>query len=250
MDALATSGFQAAAAYEEGRPGYAPEAVAAVVKHLGLSQHSTVLDLAAGTGQLARVLVPRVASVLAVEPSAPMRRVLAERVPPARVLAGAAESLPLEDESVDAVVVGEAFHWFDGDAAVREIARVLRPRGGVGLLWNVVTDITPAWPAELDDLLNRHRNEKVPDEQRYSSGHWRRAFDGTDSFGPLTSGSAEHTQTFDRSASLAQIASWSYIGSLPEDVRLRVLEDAGSLLPSAAVVTYRTDFYWAQRSAQ
>ena len=94
------------------------------------------VDLAAGSGKLTRALAPRFAEVVAVEPNDDMRAVLAGRSADVRVLAGTAERMPLPDDSADAVFVGDAFHWFDGAAAVAELDRVLRPGGGVALLWN------------------------------------------------------------------------------------------------------------------
>ena len=93
------------------------------------------IDLAAGTGALSRALLAWADEVIAVEPDARMRAVLARRLPSVRLLAGRAESLPLPDASADAVLVSSAWHWLDTDVAVPEIARVLRPGGWLGILW-------------------------------------------------------------------------------------------------------------------
>src|SRR6187402_2579388 len=108
MSELARSFGLAAEEYERGRPGYAEAALDAV----GLARDAVVLDLAAGTGKLTRQLVPRYARVLAVEPLDEMRAVLERVVPEAEALDGSADAIPLEDSAVDAVFVGEAFHWF------------------------------------------------------------------------------------------------------------------------------------------
>src|SRR3954463_6409624 len=113
MPSRARSFDALAAEYERGRPGWPAAALDAMADRLGLHASSTVLDLAAGTGKLTRLLVPRFATVIAVEPLDGMRAVLERVVPGVRALAGTAESIPLEDASVDAVVVAEAFHWFD-----------------------------------------------------------------------------------------------------------------------------------------
>jgi len=135
---LAGSFERAAEEYERGRPGYAKPALDAV----DVSPDAVVLDLAAGTGKLTRQLVPRFARVIAVEPLDGMRAVLERPVPDAEALKGSADAIPLEDDAVDAVFVAEAFHWFANETAVREIARVLRPRGVLAILFNHDPDRT------------------------------------------------------------------------------------------------------------
>lgn len=248
LDPLAERGFITALAYEQGRPGYAHEAIRRLTSEFGLNRSSGLLDLAAGTGQLARLFAPLAGSVVAVEPSQSMRQVLMKQVPNAEVVAGEAEALPLPDRSVDAIVVGEAFHWFHGGVAVSEMARVLRPHGGLALLWNVPIGVDPPWPEELDELVKRHRAAAVSDERRYNSGLWRRSLEQSDRFEPLSSGCAEHVQHLDQDAFVAQIASWSYIASLPERARRSVLGLARQIAPSACAITFRTDFYWTRKT--
>ena len=123
IPAAAAEGFQQGAdAYERARPSYPAEAVAFLVGHAGLGPDRRVLDLAAGTGKLTRLLVPSGAEVVAVEPVEAMRAVLREAEPELEVLDGTAEAIPLGDGSVDAVTVAQAFHWFDAPAALAEIA--------------------------------------------------------------------------------------------------------------------------------
>src|SRR4051794_16912601 len=105
-------------AYERGRPEYRPEAAAWAAERVGLSLGTRALDLAAGTGRLARALLPLAEEVVAVEPAADMRAEIARRYPEVEALDGTAEAIPLDDASVDAVFVGDAFHWFDGARAV------------------------------------------------------------------------------------------------------------------------------------
>ena len=111
-----------------------------------------MLDLAAGTGKLTRLLAEGGADVVAVEPVAAMRAVLAEAMPEITVLDGTAETIPLGPASVDAVTVAQAFHWFDAEAALAEIHRVLRRGGGLGLIWNAM-DSSPEWVAVLKELV-------------------------------------------------------------------------------------------------
>ena len=121
-----------ARAYDRLRPRPAPEAVDWLLP----PGATAVLDLAAGTGLLTRALAGRVDDVVAVEPDDRMRAVLAASAPCVRALPGTAEEIPLPDGSVDAVLVSSAWHWFDHDRATTEIARVLRPGGVLGLIWN------------------------------------------------------------------------------------------------------------------
>ena len=95
-----------------------------------------MLDLAAGTGKLTAVLVAEGHRVTAVEPNEQMLSELVRRVHDVRALPGHAEHIPVPDQTVDAVLVGTAFHWFDQEKALPEIARVLRPGGVVAALWN------------------------------------------------------------------------------------------------------------------
>lgn len=110
-----------------------------------------ILDLGAGTGKLTASLIGRAAEVCAVEPDDEMRALLTEHVPLARAMAGSAEHIPLPDASVDAIVAGQAFHWFARPAADREMARVLRPGGVVGLIWNF-PDRAVEWVPKLYQL--------------------------------------------------------------------------------------------------
>src|SRR5262245_22199699 len=115
------SGDRWAEDYERGRPGWPTE----IVQVGDVSPDGTVLDLGAGTGKLTRVLVPAFERVFAVEPAEAMRRLLERFQPEAAALAGTAEAIPLPNDSVDAVFVAQAFHTFDDERAIAEIARVL-----------------------------------------------------------------------------------------------------------------------------
>jgi ubiquinone/menaquinone biosynthesis C-methylase UbiE len=149
----APSFARAAEAYERARPGYAPAAVAYLVQQLELRPGRVVLDLGAGTGKLARQLLASGAHVIAVEPLAEMRALVPEGI---EALDGRAEAIPLQDASVDAVTVAQAFHWFDEDAARAEIRRVLRPGGALALVSNRRDGSDPLTRA-FDETLERHR---------------------------------------------------------------------------------------------
>jgi SAM-dependent methyltransferase len=243
----AARGFaRAAADYERGRPIYPPEAIAFLARVLGLAPARTVLDLAAGTGKLTRALSPRAGKLLAVEPVAAMRAKLEESLPQAEALAGSAEQIPLADGSVDAVAVGQAFHWFDGDAALAEIHRVLRPSGRLGLIWNARDEAVP-WVARLTAIMEPHR-KGTPG---YRAGDWRLAFERTTLFTPLERAEfrLEHELTPD--GVVARVASVSFIAALPDEAREDVLGQVRKLLVEdpetrgrgTVVLPYRTDVY-------
>jgi len=156
---LARSFGQIASEYDAVRPDYPPEAVERAVEVLELYPDARVVDLAAGSGTLTRALADRFSRLVAIEPDDEMRAVLARRSPSVEVRAGTAERIPLPDRSADAVFVGDAFHWFDGPAAVAEIVRVLRPTGGVALVWN-------RWWEDGDDWTRDFLEPRLPRDAR------------------------------------------------------------------------------------
>jgi SAM-dependent methyltransferase len=254
LDPLAQRGFgfdlRSAWLYERGRPAYAGAAADALVAELGLDADSRVLDLAAGTGQLARLFVPLVGSVVAVEPSASMRQVLARRLPSVEVLDGRAERIPLPDGSVDAAVIGNAFHWFDGDAAVRELARVVHPGGGLAVLWNVGLSSDPPWPERLEQLVGELRSEALEPARDRTTGMWRPALDRAhDLFEPLRFSAIAHERALDREAFVSGIASFSFIAALPDDEREPLLSRIRALAPGQCVLSMRTECYWTRRAS-
>lgn len=155
-DAAAGLGFGAAAGeYAAGRPDYPADAVAWL-----LGDAQDVVDVGAGTGKLTGVIASLRGSaggspgrrVTAVEPDAGMLDVLRREVPDAVALTGTAEAIPLPDDSADAVVLGQAWHWVDVPRASAEAARVLRPGGVLGLVWNV-RDTSVDWVRELGTIM-------------------------------------------------------------------------------------------------
>lgn len=141
--------------YDRARPSVPLEAVDWLLP----DDHKTVVDLAAGTGALTRLLVGRAERVIAVEPDARMRAVLTRNLPDVEVLDGLAEAMPLPAGSADAVVIAMAWHWVDADRTVQEVSRVLRDGGSFGVVWNH-RDLTVPWVAALD-----HRTRVLRAEQ-------------------------------------------------------------------------------------
>jgi SAM-dependent methyltransferase len=143
----------AAQDYARFRPGFPAEAARWV---LDGAAHPVVdvADVGAGTGALTRTLVTLAPHVMAFEPDAGMLAELEHALPQVPRQLATAESLPLADASVDAVTVGQAWHWFDRPAAAAEFTRVLRPGGVIGLLWNF-RDVRVPWVAALNELIGR-----------------------------------------------------------------------------------------------
>ncbi len=143
-----TSFGSVAADYAALRPGYPAD----VVRFLLDVRPLRVLDLGAGTGLLTEVLLAAGHEVVAVDPSAAMLGQLQARLPQVQAVPGGAEAIPVPDRSVDAVVAGQAAHWFEPDRAAAELRRVLRPRGVVGLVWNTRDESVP-WVRALGEAL-------------------------------------------------------------------------------------------------
>ncbi len=200
----------AAVVYDRSRPSYPVEAVRYVLPE-GVNR---VLDLAAGTGKLTGVLLDLGLDVVAVEPSAQMRELIPAR---AQVLDGTAESIPLPDGSLDAVLVGQAFHWFDTAAALTEIARVLRPGGTLGLLWNVRDD-SPEWVRAVWDLFAEDTVDGAP-------------FQSQSGLGAPALELFDNSQQLDADLLVDLVASRSAVLTMPDAERTAVLERARELAP-------------------
>lgn len=214
-----------AALYERVRPSYPDAAVEWLAERLGIDQSSTVLDLGAGTGKLARAFVPRVRRVIAVEPGSEMLTQLRHAVPDAQPMIGAAEAIPLPDESVDAVVCGQSFHWFRVDEAVREIGRVLRPGRGLGLIWNM-RDPSDPLQEKITALLEPFVPPGRPALRASVEAFVRRTF------GDVTNHSVSFEHELDADGLVDRIFSISFVASGAEPKR-RELDHALRALVAA-----------------
>lgn len=247
----AARGFpRAAEAYQLARPEYAPEAVEFLVEGLDVARATLLLDLGAGTGKLTRMLLPAGAEVMAVEPIPEMREQLARLLPQVEVRAGTAEAIPLPDQSADLVVAGSAFHWFEPEAALAEIHRVLVPDGGLALLWNV-RDRSVEWIAALYEVIDPYRGVTPG----YRSPAWRRALAETELFTEPGERRFGHQQEVTPETVVAQVASISFIAALPDDEREGVLAEVKRVLAhhpqtrdrSRLLMPYRTVVHWCRK---
>jgi ubiquinone/menaquinone biosynthesis C-methylase UbiE len=229
--------------YERARPEYPAEAVAWIVEELDLRPGRTVLDLGAGTGKLTRALVPTGAHVIAVEPGEQMLAELRRVLPDVETRLGPAEAIPLADDGVDAVTVGQAFHWFRHDEAVPELHRVLRPAGAVALIWNSRDQERPL-QREISELIKPF----VP-EGRPPVGHSARALEQSELFGAVERRTFPFVQQLDADAVADRIASVSFVAAAPPERRAeldRTLRQAVAARGGIVDFAYLTEVYVAR----
>jgi SAM-dependent methyltransferase len=183
-----------------------------------------------------------------------MRRRLAELCPAAQALGGSAEEIPLEPASVDAVFAAEAFHWFDGERALGEIARVLRPRGALVAMWNLPSGATEPSIAAVEELLTQRGPTKEElgvdpldlSTTRYASGEWRLAL-ADSPFAELQETRLPNPQVLDRDGLVAFFASLGWIGDLRNEDRLHLLDEVRSLLTDGEYRRlWETHLYWTR----
>lgn len=202
-----------AAAYERGRPSYPPE----TIDWLLPDGAQDVLDLGAGTGKLTTRLVERGLDVIAVDPIPEMLELLSNSLPDTPALLGTAEEIPLADNSVDAVLVAQAWHWFDPERAVKEVSRVLRPGGRLGLVWNT-RDERLGWVKDLGRIIG-------PEHDPFNN-----EVTLAEPFGEIERHQVEWTSYLTPQALIDLVASRSYCITSPEQVRTRTLEQVRELL--------------------
>lgn len=202
-----------AAAYERGRPSYPPEAIDWLLP----PGARDVLDLGAGTGKLTTRLVERGLDVVAVDPLAEMLELLSSALPDTPALLGTAEQIPLPDSHVDAVLVAQAWHWFDPEQAVAEVARVLRPGGRLGLVWNT-RDERLGWVKDLGHIIGH-------EDDPFSS-----SVSLPEPFTELERKHVEWTSYLTPQALIDLVASRSYCITQPAAVRTQTLEEVRELL--------------------
>ncbi len=206
-----------------------------------------MIDLAAGTGRLTQELLALGASVTAVEPLDEMRALIQGTA----AVKGTAEDIPVSDGSADAVFVAEAFHWFDAPAALREIARVLRPGGGLALMWNVALPDEAPWRQEVAELVapvyKHPQGRRVP---AAGDTQWQGG-EGWEAFESLEHLEFEHGARLSRDQYVALVSSWSFVGALKEDEQTELLSAVAAVLERHGVAEFdqrwRTDLHLFRR---
>lgn len=222
----AAAGYKTGAdTYVRGRPDYPPQVADWLTGTLGLNADKAVVDLGAGTGKFTGRLVATGAQVIAVEPVAQMLEKLSEAFPNVLAVSGTAMDLPLPDASVDVVICAQAFHWFASTEALTEIARVLKPGGKLGLVWNL-RDARASWVPKLDAIVNALEG----DTPRYYTGAWRQAFPHP-AFGPLQEQRYSHGHTGSpEDVIFNRVRSTSFVAALPAEERAKVDEQIRAMI--------------------
>lgn len=202
-----------AAAYAEHRPDYPADGIRWALAGAAHPPRR-VLDLAAGTGKLTEGIVVLGLEVTAVEPDSGMLAELRRRLPGISVFEGTAERIPLPAASMDAVLVGQAFHWFDQNAALTEIGRVLRPGGVLGALWNH-EDLDVPWVAELVELNRTSVSSRGATFDEFATHP---------AFGPVEREDFRHSQRRTADSLTATIGTQSHTLVISEEERADLLE--------------------------
>ena len=246
VSARASSFGHRAADYDRARPEYSGQAIDLAAARLGLDRDSEVLDLGAGTGKLTRALAERFARVTAVEPDPSMLAVLSQATRCYLALEGRAEAIPLPDDSVDAGWAGQSFHWFDRDAALPEIARVLRPRGGLVLIWNSWWKTEPPIPPAAQEVAKRVSQRPGLERHSFETDDWRTRFDDSP-FEPLREEKVEpEVLTLDADRLVTLYLSTSVFGTLPPDEFDRAETQLRELITGEYRLPIGTELYWTR----
>jgi SAM-dependent methyltransferase len=248
---VAAAGFSDPSDYEAARPSYPSEAVEWFVENLHIAPGRTVVDLAAGTGKLTRLLAPAGANLIAAEPVAGMRATFREILPTIPIVATTAEQLAFRDGSLDAVTIAQAFHWFDENRAVAALARAVRVGGRVGLVWNA-RDRSVPWVNEVWAIMDRvEKRAPWRDHENWRDSALREM----PGFGPLHAAEFRHEQVVSPEEMVQRVASVSHVAVLPQAERESVLDEVRAVLRTDSrtrgldelKVPYRVDCYWFER---
>jgi ubiquinone/menaquinone biosynthesis C-methylase UbiE len=215
-------------AYERGRPDYRPAVVGAIAAELGLDKGSRVLDLGAGTGKLSSALLAAGLDVVAVEPQSSLREVLSAKIGADRVREGFAEAIPLEDAAVPAVTVADAFHWFDHRPALSEIARVLRPGGGLAVISTVPDWSGASWAHEVGQVVAGSR----PKHPAFDGPSWQEAVRAAGGWTAPREIRVTTVQPAVAEKIVDHMASVSWIAAMPDEERATTLERIRALVQS------------------
>lgn len=233
-----------ATAYVKGRPSYPAEAAVWLRDVLGVGPGHRTLEVGAGTGKFIAVLKECGGEIVAVEPIAGMREQLVQSFPDLTVLAGTAETIPLPDGSVDAVVCAQAFHWFATGAALQEMHRVLATGGRLGLIWNVRDESRP-WVAALSAITDPWE----AGTPRYRTGDWRRVFPAP-GFEAIDERRVRHAHVGSPDDVIVRrTLSVSFVAALPSELQAEVERDVRALIANTPELAGATEIAFPYETA-
>lgn len=247
----AAEGYQSSAgAYERGRPDYSPALIDWLRDDLGIQQGQHCVDIGAGTGKFTARLFDLTSNITAIEPVVAMREKLAARLPLVNAIGGTADNMNLDDNSVDAVLCAQAFHWFATPQSVAEINRVLKPGGRFGLVWNV-RDESVDWVAAITKIITPYEG----DAPRYYKGDWKKVFPAP-SFSPLEKKQFQHHHTgHPDDVIINRFMSVSFIAAQDAATRQKVVNEIRDLIQTHPAIKgkeeisfpYVTECFWCAK---
>ena len=229
VNIIAAQGFeQAATIYEQTRPSY-PNEVIDLIKSL-YDKPDIIIDLGAGTGKLTRLLGPIGArEIIAIEPVLAMRENLKKIPIITKILDGTAEHIPFEENTIDIIICGQAFHWFANHSALAELNRVLKPNGLLILVWNSSDSTGQQWAEKITDYVDSFRSNHTP---RYRTMEWKTVFDNQKLFSSLQHKQFTHQQRVTRDFALNRILSISFVAALPAEEQTKLIDEVRKMLDS------------------
>jgi ubiquinone/menaquinone biosynthesis C-methylase UbiE len=240
---------QRAGSYAKYRPSYPQAVIDLLAAEAGLTAHSVVADIGAGTGILTRLLLDNGNTVYAVEPSAEMRAEAAAVLGHSanwHNLDGRSEATGLPDASVDLVTAAQAFHWFEPDATRAEFQRILRPPGPVALIWNERRDAATPFMRAFEEMLSTYGTDYKQVVHKYAAD-WPalERFFAPDGFRQFA---FSNHQALDFDGLMGRLASTSYIPAAGEPGYAELLAQAQALFEQYAEdgqvrIEYETQVY-------
>ncbi|CAF2355198.1 unnamed protein product [Rotaria sp. Silwood2] len=249
VNVVAAQGFkQAAIIYEQARPSY-PNEVIDLIKSL-YNKPNIIIDLGAGTGKLTRLLAPIDAQeIIAIEPISTMRENLKHIPLITKIIDGTAENISFEDNTIDIILCGQAFHWFANYRALTELNRVLKPKGLLILIWNLADNRERPWTKIMWEYVDSFRSKEIP---RYETMEWKKVFDNQNLFSSLQHKQFTYKHHVTRDLVIKRMLSKSFIATLSSEQQKTITDEIRKILENVEEIqdleefdlNYFTDVYW------
>ncbi len=235
--------------YLAGRAEFPHEVAGFFKNQFKITNETKILDLAAGTGKFTKLLSENTdAQIEAVEPLNSMAEVFKKELPGVKLTDGTAESIPFADKSFDLVTVSQAFHWFDAPKAIREIYRVLKPKGTLAIIWNNKDRRVP-WVLKFDDILDKEMG-KIP---QFRTSNWKEAFLDERYFDKLQLKTFNHSPIYTLDLVKSRVLSISYVALLNNEKKQKTLNEIKTLIDKTPETKdpsfpfpHVVEVYWSQ----